>query len=132
VLQQQISEAGVGRHFHLLGERTDISRLMAGLDILASTSWTEAFPNVIGEAMASGVPCVVTDVGDSTAIVEKTGLVVPPRDPKGLAGALAALLVAGSDYRRYLGQSARQRVLDTYALPQISRQYEALYTHVLA
>jgi len=63
--------------FHLLGERDDIACVFAALDIASSSSYGEGFPNTIGEAMATGVPCVVTDVGDSKVIVGDTGIVVP-------------------------------------------------------
>jgi glycosyltransferase involved in cell wall biosynthesis len=63
---------------HMLGERQDISDLTAGLDIATSSSYTESLPNTVGEAMACGVPCVVTDVGDSAWLVGETGKVVPP------------------------------------------------------
>jgi len=53
--------------FHLLGERGDISEIMNAMDIFClSSAWGEGFPNVIGEAMATGLPCVATDVGDSS------------------------------------------------------------------
>jgi glycosyltransferase involved in cell wall biosynthesis len=132
VLRQQIAEAQVSSRFHVLGERADIPRLMAGLDVLVSSSWTEGFSNVIGEAMACGAPCVVTDVGESAAIVGEAGLVVPPRDPKGLASALSALIAAGPEYRHMLGQKARRRVLDVYSMPQITRQYDSLYLELVA
>lgn len=132
VLHRQIVEAEVTNHIHLLGERSDVPRLMAGLDILASSSWSEAFPNVIGEAMSCGVPCVVTDVGDSAVMIQDTGLVVPPRDPKGLAAALATLISTGPEYRLHLGRKARQRVLDVYSLPEIVREYEMLYLRLVA
>ena len=86
--------------FHLLGERKDINRLTASLDIASSSSYFgEGFPNVIGEAMACGVPCVVTDVGDSGWIIADTGLVIPPRDPEAMASAWRELLNTGQGVR---------------------------------
>ena len=72
--------------------RDDMPSVQNALDIATSSSVGEGFPNVIGEAMACGVPCVVTDVGDSARIVGDTGIVVPSRDPQALAGALRLML----------------------------------------
>ncbi|MDO8311687.1 MAG: glycosyltransferase, partial [Sideroxyarcus sp.] len=91
-LMQSINKAGVLANTHLLGLRDDVPRLMAALDVLASSSYGEAFPNVLGEAMACGVPCAVTDVGDSAYIVGDTGCVVASGDMRGLAAALEELL----------------------------------------
>ena len=73
------------------GERSDMTAVMSALDIMVSSSRVESFPNVIGEAMACGVPCVVTDAGDSAGIVGDTGLVVPPGDQGGLGNAIVEL-----------------------------------------
>jgi glycosyltransferase involved in cell wall biosynthesis len=62
------------------------------LDLLVSSSITEGFSNVIAEAMACGVPCVATNVGDSAWLMGNIGEVVPPRDPDALAKALGKLL----------------------------------------
>lgn len=133
ILSQQIQAAGLVGRVHRLGERTDIAEIMAGLDVATLTSaWGEGFPNVVGEAMACGVPCVVTDVGDAAWIVGDTGKSVPPREPVALAEAWAAMIELGPEGRGRLGQTARRRVSTHFALPQVVRQYEMLYQEVLA
>ena len=112
---------------HALGVRNDIPRLMAALDVLASSSSGEAFSNVIGEAMACGVPCVVTDVGDSAHIVGDTGRVVPPSDVPALAAAMEDLLRMPQLERAALGARARKRIADHFEIAAIVKQYEALY-----
>ncbi len=110
---------------HLLGEQEDIAGLMQACDLLASSSaWGEAFPNVLGEAMACGVPCVATDVGDARRIIGDTGRVVPARDPQSLAEAWTDLL--GGDLKA-LGVAARRRVEERYPIERIVDQYETLY-----
>jgi glycosyltransferase involved in cell wall biosynthesis len=93
-LQTQIDSLGLRGCVFLLGRRSDMPRIQAALDVACSSSITEGFPNVIGEAMACGVPCVVTDVGDSAEIVGGTGRIVPPRDPVALGDAVGDLLEA--------------------------------------
>lgn len=116
--------------FHLLGRRDDISRIMAALDILVSSSYGEAFPNVVGEAMACGVPCVVTDVGDSAMIVGDTGVVVPARNPAALAEGCLKMINAGKSDRERLGRVARQRVRENFDLAVIRDRYAVLYREV--
>jgi glycosyltransferase involved in cell wall biosynthesis len=118
-------------HFHLLGERQDVPRLMAGLDILASSSYGEGFPNVVGEAMSCGVPCVVTDVGDSGWVVGDSGLVVPPKDASELAGAWRNLIDMGREGREEWGQRARKRIVSQFSIDRIAGQYGALYSGLL-
>lgn len=114
------------------GHRTDVPAWLAGLDILAVPSaWGEGFPNVLGEAMASGVPCVATDVGDSRWIIGNTGSVVQPRDPEAMAEALAMLAGLGPDGRKQLGEKARARVIDKFSMPEIAARYAVLYDDVL-
>jgi glycosyltransferase involved in cell wall biosynthesis len=115
----------------MLGERSDIPRLNNAFDIGCSASaWGEGFSNSIGEAMACGVPCAVTDVGDSAYIVADTGLVAPPRAPEALAKAIAGLIEIGRSGRQQLGTKARQRIETEFSLPAIVRRYEGLYlTH---
>jgi glycosyltransferase involved in cell wall biosynthesis len=127
VLSALAGEEPLRGKVHLLGERSDVPRIMAALDLLALPSRSEAFPNVVGEAMACGVPCVVTDVGDARAMVGSAGLVVPPGDAEALAGGLARLIDAGAEARERLGRWARERVRENYSLDAMVRRYEALY-----
>ena len=65
-----------------LGEREDVPRLLRGLDVVVlSSAYGEGTPNIIAEAMATGVPCITTNVGDAAALVGCSGLVVAPRNP---------------------------------------------------
>lgn len=92
-MEEWVRAADVEDVTHLLGERCDVPRITAALDIATLTScWGEAFPNVPGEAMACGVPCVATNVGDAALIVGETGRIVQPGDPKALARAWEEIL----------------------------------------
>lgn len=126
-LVRLIQDTGVGTRIHLLGERTDIHQVTAALDVSAISSYSEGFPNVIGEAMACAVPCTVTDVGDSASIVGETGRVVPPRDHQALAEAWRALLRVGPAGRARLGRAARRRIEEHFSLPAVIARYEQLY-----
>ncbi len=127
-LMDTIAQAGIAARVSLLGQRHDIPQIVAGLDIATLPSaWGEGFPNVLGEAMACGVPCVTTDIGDSAWIVGRTGTVIPPRDSEALADALASLATLAPDARRQLGATARARVLENFEIDDIIQRYEQLY-----
>jgi len=112
---------------HLLGPRTDIARITASLDIACLSSWSESFPNAICEAMACGVPCAVTDVGDARRIVGDAGKVVPPYNPPALAEAMETLMAMQAGERTALGQRARERVLSQFPLQKTVSSYADLY-----
>ncbi len=132
VLMPAIHNAGVAGVCHLLGPRTDIPRLVAALDVLALPSVGESFPNVVGEAMACGVPCAVTDVGDSAWIVGDTGRVVPAGDMSGLAYAIHDLLTMPFDQRAALGAAGRERVDNLFEISAVVKQYEAFFESLVA
>lgn len=127
LLSNAIAARGLQANVHMLGRRDDVPRLMASLDVLASPSHGEAFPNVLGEAMACGVPCVVTDVGDSAEIVGSTGRVVAPGDMAGLAEGLLELLRLSFEQKSTLGRQARDRVAANYEISHVARLYEDFY-----
>ena len=124
-LTNAIKSSGLEGRIHLLGRRDDVPRLMASLDVLASSSFGEAFPNILGEAMACGVLCAVTAAGDSAEIVADTGRVVAIGDMQGLAEAMIELLKMPSVSKKEAIQTARERVVEHYEISQVARQYEA-------
>lgn len=128
LLMDQINTLGLNKNVHLLGNRDDIHDITAAFDIATSSSYGEGFANVIGEGMACGVPCVVTDVGDSAYIVGDAGLVVPPQNPNAMSNAWAKLLSMNEQDRRILGLGARKRIIGLFSLEKIVNQYEKLYT----
>jgi glycosyltransferase involved in cell wall biosynthesis len=111
----------------LLGERRDIAACFASMDVFCLASTHEAFPNVVAEAMASALPCVVTDAGDAASIVGDTGRVVPPGDPEQLGSALAAVLAMSAHERLALGTAARQRIETRYSMARTRELFEAAY-----
>jgi glycosyltransferase involved in cell wall biosynthesis len=126
-LVRLMGELGISSRVRLLGERHDVQRITGCLDLAASSSTNEAFCNAIGEAMASRVPCVVTDVGDSADIVGDTGRAVPARNPTAFARALGDLLDLPQEERLALGQRAAARIHEHFSLPQTITRYEELY-----
>lgn len=126
-LNAQIRQAGFADRFHLLGMRKDVHNLMPAFDVFCSSSIQEGFSNVIGEAMACAVPCVVTDIGDSAWIVNGAGIVVPPRNVDALASGIMEMLNMPEAKRREMGNKARERVIEHFSLQKIVAQYESLY-----
>lgn len=122
-----VQRHGLGDNVHLLGLRQDVPRLMASLDVTASTSTTEAFPNVVGEAMACGIPCVVTDAGESASVVGDTGVVAPEGDMAAVAAGLLRLLTLPVSERAALGERARLRAATHFEIGAIAREYERLF-----
>jgi len=126
-LSGMLEEYRLQRVVHLLGARADIPRLTAALDVACLSSWSESAPFVVCEAMACGLPCVVTNVGDAPRMVGDTGIVVPVRDSDALAEALNRMLVMSTVQRAALGQRARKFALEHYSLERTVSAYQALY-----
>ncbi len=121
---------GLQGHCHLIGLQHDMPAFYSALDIAANSSLSEAFPLAVGEAMACGIPCVVTRVGDSPSIVGETGKIVPPEQPEAMAAAWRELIEAGPEFRGDLGNQARQRVIMHFSVIQFAQRYQSLYRNV--
>lgn len=110
----------------LLGVRSDAMQVVQAMDIATLASSREAFPLFLAEAMAAGIPCVATDVGDIAECVGDTGLVVPKENPAQLAAAWARLLALPEADRLALGQKANSRIRQHYGMDKVVAVYQRL------
>lgn len=132
-LKARVIETGMADRFHLLGRRDDVPQFMAALDVFISSSgFSEGFPNVVCEAMSSGVPCIVTDVGDSARIVGDTGWVVPPEQPHAIARIALELCSGGPDLLRTRGLEARRRIEEHFSISRMISGYQEIYRQTMA
>ncbi|NPA63733.1 MAG: glycosyltransferase, partial [Epsilonproteobacteria bacterium] len=107
---------GSQERFIWLGKRGDVERIYPAFDIYLSSSLSESFSNTIAEAMACGVPCVVTDVGDSARIVGESGIVVEPGSVEALVRGIEMMMKSD---RERLGQLARKRVVEHFSIARM-------------
>jgi glycosyltransferase involved in cell wall biosynthesis len=131
-MRRLVHELELSGSFHFLGSRPDVRRLLPGFDVVCSSSVTEGFSNSICEGMASAVPCVVTDVGDSAAIAGDTGIVVPTGEHGQFAAGILALLELSPEERRLKGDAARLRIVEQFSIPRMVTATEELYEHLLS
>lgn len=117
---------------HLLGERNDVHRCLAGLDLVVSSSIAEGFPNALGEAMASAVPVIATDVGETATLVGDTGILIPPRDPIALRDAILQFASLSPTERAAFGRRAVERMHAQFCIRVVAERYRTLYHEVIA
>jgi glycosyltransferase involved in cell wall biosynthesis len=127
VLTRMIASHDLEQSVLRLGFREDVARVFAALEVHLLSSRSEAFGNVLIEAMASGVPCAATDVGESRFIIGDTGRVVPPRDPAALAAAVRELIELPQTEMEALRVRGRHRAAECFTLQATIAQYAELY-----
>ena len=125
-------ELKLAPHIQFLGERRDVLQLLASADIGLLCSHEEGFSNAVLEGMAAGLPMVVTDVGGNPEAVvhEKTGLVVPPRDPSALGRAILRLAGDGAA-RATMGEAARGRARAEFSIERCIENYDRVYRELV-
>lgn len=123
-----VDAAGLDRErLELFGQVTDMPAFYRGLDAFVLTSASEAFPNVLAEAMACGVPCVTTDVGDAAEIVGTLGEVVRSRQPDDVAMAIERVIARSTAEIEALRPRLAQSIRERYAMDVVTRTYLSLY-----
>ena len=127
-----INENGLTERIHLLGIRNDITTIMNGIDIFMLSSISEAFPNVLNEAMLCGTPCLTTDVGDSGFIVGNTGWIVQPKDSKAMADACVHALnekEQDSENWKKRKEACRERIIENFSFEKMINKYKDIWVH---
>lgn len=110
---------------HLLGDRRDVPTVLSAMDIFAQSSRAEGFPNVLGEAMSTGLACIATNVGDSAFVIDNAGIVVQPGSSNSLEAAMRKLL-ANPSMREMLGDRARTRIKEKFPIYSTAQAYISL------
>lgn len=130
-LVEHIESSASPKRFHLLGLRSDLPDLMPAFDLLVSASLSEGLPNAVGEAMASGVPCVCTDAGDTALLVGDTGRIVPRFEREAMTDAIEAYVNMPEHQRLEHGHRARDRIAKQFSLEAAAERYLDLYEELL-
>lgn len=125
---RQAASDGIAGRLAAIGPRGDIPALVPGFDLyVLSSAWGESMPLALAEALASGVPAVATDVGDSRWLVGDAGAVCPPRDSAAMARAAAGILSRSTAERAELGRRGRGRMVAQMSMPHYVELHEAAY-----
>lgn len=121
-----VRQRGLEDRVCLLGVRPDLPEIYPALDLVClSSAFGEGTPNVLMEALACGIPCVATDVGDCRHIVGPCGRIVPPRDPAALSSGWAEVLELD------LATAARDRAVNCFAESAVCSAYDSLYRSLI-
>ena len=131
-LEQEASSLGLGERVQFLGDRRDITAVLASLDLTILPSNSESLSNAVLESMAAGVPVVASQVGGNPELVsENRGILVSAGDESGLAEAILRL-AQNEPLRIQMGQNCRRFALENFSLEKMRRSHEALYKELLA
>lgn len=132
VLMKLAASTAMDDRFHFLGKRADVPRILRALDIYVLPSVSEAFPNALVEAMATGLACISTNVGECREILPASDFIVEPRDTTKLAQCIVKLLEMSKQERITLGQRNRERVISRFTLSRMVASFDALFKHAAA
>ena len=113
-------------YVELLGEQKEINTIIHRFDIATLSSYTESFPNVIGESMLCGVPCVSTNVGGVSDLIGPYGIVVPPHSPEELANGWINMIGLNSSERINLGLKGREHIIANYSIKTITNRFQLI------
>ncbi|MBC7327226.1 glycosyltransferase [bacterium] len=130
--EKRVNELGLEGKVSFLGWRSDIPKLLADCDIFVLSSDWEGFGIVLIEAMSAGKPVIATRVGGVPEVVDEgeTGILVPPRDPDALAGAILKLAEDGR-LREEMGRKGREKAMREFHISKAIQNYDRLYREML-
>lgn len=130
-LEDLTSELGIERRVIFTGFQEDTHLFYGMMDLFLLTSFSEGTAMTLLEAMAAGLPCIVTNVGGNPEIVKEgeTGFIVPSDDEKALSDKICSLLGDGA-LRKKMGQAARKRFEERFTVEKMVREYEKIYDEI--
>ena len=131
-LMNWLNNVGLQERFVLLGERSDVPVCLAAMDVFCMPSRTEGFPLGLGEAMSMGLPCVATDVGDTSVLTGDTAVLVSAQNEQALAQELLNIIALSEKQREQMGQRAKERVMSEFPIEKVRVRYEAVYRVVIS
>lgn len=126
-LLEWLNEANLAEKSTLVGEVEDTKEFLSAMDIYCLSSQSEGFPNVLGEAMAMGLPCVTTDVGDAAYLLGDCGVIVQPKNSAALAQGIEKIVMLSSEERQRWGEMARQRIKKNFTLSRCVERFDEIY-----
>lgn len=114
---------------HLLGPRADANRILRCFDLFLLPSISEAFPNALIEAMATELPCIATDVGQSADALGDSEYLIPPNSPTQLAESICKLIVLESSIRKAIGKKCRERIINNYSINRMVFDFDQIFAN---
>tara|TARA_B100001287_G_scaffold276708_1_gene288866 strand:- start:14502 stop:15641 length:1140 start_codon:yes stop_codon:yes gene_type:complete len=129
ILMERINQIGYADHFLLIGETNHVADYMSAMDIFCLPSNTEGFPNALGEAMTSELPCVACDVGDVRKITGDLAILVES-DSEKLSKGLCDMLSMDRGERQKIGLMGRKKIEKEYPIKKICQNYYKLYASI--
>ena len=130
ILVDQIYKLGLQDRVLLVGQRSDIHAVMNSMDLHVLSSCSEAFPNVIAEAMACGIPCISTDVGDALEIVGSSSMCCQPNNSQALADLIINMAKEWQEnpasWQARKALSSR-RITERFSIERMANMYEACW-----
>lgn len=132
-LRELADQLLLSERIKFIGPQQDMNSIYNGLDLLClSSSFGEGFPNVLGEAMACGIPCVATTVGDSSIIVGDTGIIVPPRNPDALSNAMGLMIKKIENDRQAVKTSVINRITNKFPNKEMVAQTLSIFNSTIS
>lgn len=127
ILMDLLMEYGIKDRVFLLGPRSDMADLYNALNVYVLSSKSESFPNVLGEALACGVPCITTNVGDAEKILGGHGIIIEHHNADSLSKAFLDYLGLDVNSRKAMGMHGREHIVNSFSIESVSKKYLNLY-----
>ena len=132
VISDLIATAALQDKVVLLDEQSDVPSILNSLDVLISSSHGEGWPNVVAEAICTGIPVVGTDVGDTSRIIKGVGFVVEPNNPQEICARVAEILNASSKERNEMTKKCLSLAKSELDIEKVGPEFRNCYESLIS